>query len=349
MAEVIRSSGQSLERLLSDVLDLARVEAGQLTIEATPFNAADLMRAVQALCASCAPTRKGLVAGPPRSRQSWRAGSWATRCACARSCTNLTSNAVKFTENGSVTIVGEMAEPGRLRFTVVDTGVGFDLAQKERLFARFQQADGSITRRFGGSGLGLAISRQLAALMAGEIDCESEPGRGSKFWFEAPFAVTRRPPAAPCWRRGRWRSPPAAAPVRVLVADDHATNQLVVKMMLEQFGMEAVVVDEAAPRPSTPPARETFDVVLMDMQMPVMGGLEATRLIRSNEIAAKRPHTPILMLSANALKEHRDAARQAGADGHLAKPVTVAGLMAALNGVLDSEPDGADEPLVAAG
>ena len=342
MAEVIRSSGQSLERLLSDVLDLARVEAGQLTIEATPFNAADLVRAVQALCRLRA-DEKGLVlaAKIAPELEGWFLGD---SVRVRQILTNLTSNAVKFTENGSVTIVGEMAEPGRLRFTVVDTGVGFDLAQKERLFARFQQADGSITRRFGGSGLGLAISRQLAALMAGEIDCESEPGRGSKFWFEAPFAVTEAP-AAPADEE---MAPNRDRPVRVLVADDHATNQLVVKMMLEQFGMEAVVVDDGAQAVDAA-ARETFDVVLMDMQMPVMGGLEATRLIRSNEIAAKRPHTPILMLSANALKEHRDAARQAGADGHLAKPVTVAGLMAALNGVLDSEPDGADEPLVAAG
>jgi CheY-like chemotaxis protein len=226
-----------------------------------------------------------------------------------------------------------MPARGVLRFSVIVTGVGFDLAQKERLFARFQQADGSITRRFGGSGLGLAISRQLAALMGGEVDCESEPAKGSRFWFEAPFATTTAPAAG-----GEEDEPPSlqSRPIRVLVADDHATNQLVVRMMLEQFGMEAIVVDDGA-KAVDAAARERFDVILMDMQMPVMGGLEATRLIRQGERETGRSHAPILMLSANALTEHREAARQAGADGHLAKPITVAGLMAAISGVLEPE------------
>ncbi|HTX49903.1 MAG TPA: ATP-binding protein [Caulobacteraceae bacterium] len=331
MAEVIRASGQSLERLLSDVLDLARVEAGKLNIEVTPFNAADLVRSVQALCRLRA-DEKGLVlsARIAPELEGWFLGD---SVRVRQILTNLTSNAVKFTERGSVTLVGEAPEPGCLRFSVVDTGVGFDLAQKERLFARFQQADGSITRRFGGSGLGLAISRQLAALMGGEVECESEPGKGSRFWFEAPFSATAAPAAA-----AEEEEPPSlqSRPIRVLVADDHATNQLVVRMMLEQCGMEAVVVEDGAQAVDAA-ARERFDVILMDMQMPVMGGLEATRLIRQEEREAGRPHAPILMLSANALNEHRDAARQAGADGHVAKPVTVAGLMAAIGAVLEPE------------
>ncbi|HUO13312.1 MAG TPA: ATP-binding protein, partial [Caulobacteraceae bacterium] len=337
MAEVIRASGQSLERLLSDVLDLARVEAGKLAIEATPFNAGDLVRAVQALCRLRA-DEKGLalrIKVAPEL-EGWFLGD---SVRVRQILTNLASNAIKFTERGAVTLVAEMPAPGRLRFTVIDTGVGFDLAQKERLFARFQQADGSITRRFGGSGLGLAISRQLAALMNGEVDCESEPGQGSRFWFEAPFAPTSAPVEAvadeePTSLQSR--------PIRVLVADDHATNQLVVRMMLEQFGMEAVVVENGVQAVEAA-LGERFDVVLMDMQMPVMGGLEATRLIRRGEQESDRPPTPILMLTANALNEHRAAAEQAGADGHLAKPVTVAGLMAALNSVL--EPAG--EPALA--
>jgi len=329
MAEIIRSSGQSLERLLSDVLDLARVEAGQLTIERAPFNAADLVRAVAALSRLRA-DEKGLAlrAEIDPALERWFIGD-AVRV--RQILTNLTSNAVKFTEHGSVTLGALMAAPGVLRFCVRDTGVGFSPEVKERLFARFQQADGSITRRFGGSGLGLAISRQLAALMGGVVDCESEAGRGSRFWFEARFEPTETPAAA----AGADESTVAQGrPIRVLLADDHATNQLVVRMMLDQFGVETRVVENGAEAVEAV-RRERFDAVLMDMQMPVMGGLEATRLIRAEERAAGAPHLPIIMLSANALAEHRDAGRLAGADGHVAKPVTITSLMAALNAVLE--------------
>jgi signal transduction histidine kinase/AmiR/NasT family two-component response regulator len=331
MAELIRSSGQSLERLLSDVLDLARVEAGQLTIETTPFHAGDLVRAVTALCRLRA-DEKGLVlrAEIAPELEGWFLGD-AVRV--RQILTNLASNAVKFTESGSVTIRAEAPAAARLRFTVVDTGPGFSATQKERLFARFQQADGSITRRFGGTGLGLAISRQLATLMNGVVECVSEAGRGSSFWFEAPFAAAEAPET-------RISDPePLAAhdrAVRILVADDHATNQMVVRMMLEQFGMEPVVVWDGAQAVEAA-SRERFDAVLMDMQMPVMGGLEVTRLIRLQEAEAGLPRMPILMLSANAQKEHRDSALEAGADGHVAKPVTVAGLLGALNAALEAQ------------
>jgi signal transduction histidine kinase/CheY-like chemotaxis protein len=330
MAEIIRASGQSLERLLSDVLDLARVEAGQLTIEAAPFQAADLVRSVAALSRLRA-DEKGLSlnAEIAPELEGWFLGD-AVRV--RQILTNLVSNAVKFTERGGVTIRAESLKPGQLCFAVADTGVGFDATEKERLFGRFQQADGSITRRFGGSGLGLAISRQLAVLMGGRLDCDSMPGAGSCFWFEAPFAAAE-PPAADVIRGTQARADEAPAAVRVLVADDHTTNQTVVRMMLEQFGIEVVVVDDGA-KAVDAMRHQRFDVVLMDMQMPVMGGLEATRRIRAEETARGAAHTPILMLSANALPEHRDAGRRAGADGHVSKPVTAAGLMTALNTAL---------------
>jgi signal transduction histidine kinase/AmiR/NasT family two-component response regulator len=329
MAEIIRSSGQSLERLLSDVLDLARVEAGQLTVEAAPFNAAEVVRAVAELCRLRA-DEKGLslIAEVDPALERWFVGDVVR---LRQILTNFTSNAVKFTANGRVTIRGEAAEDGRLRFTVIDTGVGFTAEVKARLFARFQQADGSITRRFGGSGLGLAISRQLASLMGGAVDCESVEGVGSRFWFEAAFEEAAAPGEgvdADDATIAEGRS------LRVLVADDHATNQLVVRMMLEQFGIEAVVVDDGA---QAVDALRTgaFDAVLMDMQMPIMDGLEATRRIRAEEAKTGRPRTPVLMLSANALPEHRLAGEQAGADAHVTKPVTVAALMGALNAALE--------------
>ncbi len=339
MAEIIRSSGQSLERLLSDVLDLARVEAGQLTIEAAPFNAADLMRAVAELSRLRA-DEKGLALTTQidPALERWFCGD-AVRV--RQILTNFASNAVKFTEKGRVTLRGETTAPGRLRFSVIDTGVGFAPEAKARLFARFQQADGSITRRFGGSGLGLAISRQLASLMNGVVDCESATGAGSRFWFEAPFAEVDAPLVEPLPGADDDERVPQDRPIRVLVADDHATNQLVVRMMLEQFGIEVVVVDDGA-QAFEAVKRERFDAVLMDMQMPVMDGLEATRRIRRLE-AVTGERTPVLMLSANALAEHREAGREAGADAHVAKPVTVAGLMGALNALLEPDEDEALE------
>jgi signal transduction histidine kinase/ActR/RegA family two-component response regulator len=344
MAEIIRSSGQSLERLLSDVLDLARVEAGQLTIEAAPFHAADLVRAVAALCRLRA-DEKGLSLNTEidPALERWFVGDTVR---VRQILTNFTSNAVKFTAKGSVRIRAEMPEPGRLRFSVIDTGVGFTPDVKTRLFARFQQADGSITRRFGGSGLGLAISRQLASLMDGVVECESAPGHGSRFWFEAPFAETEVPEEA--LDADEAVSPDARA-IRVLVADDHATNQMVVKMMLDQFGIDSVIVDDGLGAVEALRGG-SFDAVLMDMQMPVMDGLEATRTIRQDEAEFGRPRTPILMLSANALAEHRRAGELAGADGHIAKPVTVAGLMGALHAVLEpADADDDEQALAVAG
>jgi signal transduction histidine kinase/ActR/RegA family two-component response regulator len=338
MVEIIRSSGQSLERLLSDVLDLARVEAGRMTIEPAPFQAGDLVRTVASLSQVKA-REKGLDLQVQISPdlESWFVGD-ATRV--RQILTNLVSNAVKFTDTGSVTICAEKASDETLRFIVIDTGVGFDDTEKERLFGRFQQADGSITRRFGGSGLGLAISRQLAALMGGDLDCASVPGSGSRFFFAAPF-----PAAAPqetLEERIAETDPGADRTVRVLVVDDHETNRKVVRMMLDQFGVDCVSVVNGLEAVEAV-RREPFDVVFMDMQMPVMDGLEATRIIRREELASGRPRMPLIMLSANAMPEHREAGLKAGADGHLSKPVTAAALLAALSGAIEGASGGAGE------
>jgi signal transduction histidine kinase/CheY-like chemotaxis protein len=333
MAEIIRDSGQTLERLLSDVLDLAKIEAGQLGIEQAAFHAGDLIRAVVELSSARADA-KGLVL---RARIAPQLEGWFLGDAVRirQILTNLVSNAVKFTEAGSVSILAEAPALGVMRLSVLDTGVGFDASQKERVFGRFQQADGSITRRFGGTGLGLSICRQLAALMGGELDCESTPGQGSRFWFEAYFEPTSMAEPVDEDADPRLTEGPA---LRILVADDHPINLKVVGLMLEQLGVEiAAVVDGAQAVDAF--GREAFDAILMDMQMPVMDGLEATRLIRAREAASGRRRTPILMLSANASPEHLRAGALAGADGHVAKPVTVAALTSALAEVLDSDDD----------
>jgi signal transduction histidine kinase/ActR/RegA family two-component response regulator len=336
MAELIRDSGRTLERLLSDVLDLAKVEAGQLTIEQAPFQAGDLIRAVAELNRPKAEA-KGLVLNTriAPDLESWFLGD---SVRVRQILTNLTSNAVKFTEKGSVSIVAESPAPGVIRLSVADTGVGFDAAAKGRLFGRFQQADGSITRRFGGTGLGLAICRQLATLMDGTLDCDSVPGRGSKFWFEARFQSAADGVGLP---EDETLSLPEERALHVLVADDHPTNLIVVRMMLEQLGIEISTVENGAEAVQAA-VLGGYDVILMDMQMPVMDGLEAVRRIRQHEIAIGARRIPILMLSANAGADHRDESRVAGADGHVAKPITLAALTLALAEVLD---DGEEQPL----
>jgi signal transduction histidine kinase/ActR/RegA family two-component response regulator len=328
MVEIIRSSGVTLERLLSDILDSAKIEAGQVTIETAPFSLGHTVKDIAALWSSKVeggpvalvveldPTLERMVVGDVvRVRQILA---------------NLVSNALKFTTAGAVTLKVEPVGDDRVRFTVTDTGVGFDAEQKARIFTRFQQADGSITRRFGGTGLGLAISRDLAELMGGELDCESTPGQGSRFWFELPLPaaaiaeVIADDEMSDCSPDG----------LCILLADDHPANRKVIEVLLAPTGATLVMAENGQEAVDAY-AAERFDLVLMDMQMPVMDGLTATAAIRALEIEQGRTRTPLLMLTANAMAEHVEAGRLAGADGHLAKPVTTQSLFAAIGKVLD--------------
>jgi signal transduction histidine kinase/ActR/RegA family two-component response regulator/HAMP domain-containing protein len=328
MVEIIRSSGDTLDRLLSDILDLGRIEAGQMHIEGEPFHLGDAVRSVAALSGLKA-KEKGValqVEVTPEADQVFRGDVVRVR----QVLTNLVSNAVKFTGEGHVTIRAS-AESGRpVRLQVDDTGVGFEPSSKEQVFGRFQQADGSITRRFGGTGLGLAISRHLATLMGGALECESTPGKGSSFWLELPLE-----PAEPAVSPEVVTLPTSsrAARVRVLAADDHPSNRKVVELIMAEAGAELEMVEDGV-QALEAFQRGGFDIILMDMQMPVMDGLTATVAIRQLEAEGKLPRTPILMLTANALPEHVDAARKAGADGHVAKPITAAGLLGAVAAAL---------------
>ncbi|SFK63242.1 PAS domain-containing sensor histidine kinase [Caulobacter sp. UNC279MFTsu5.1] len=338
LVEIIVNSGRSLERLLSDILDLVRIEARQVAIDNQPFDLGDLARSVSALCALRA-EEKGV-------RLDARIDPAAERAVVGDSArlrqvlTNLMSNAVKFTDHGQVRLDVAPEADGRVRFSVRDTGIGFDAAEKGRIFERFQQADASFTRRFGGTGLGLAISRELVELMGGVLCCDSTPGEGSTFWFTLPLPLHRAASA----KATAEAAPDAPDMPRVLVADDHPTNRKIVELMLAEVaeiftaedGREAVDLCAAiAP-----------NLILMDMQMPVMDGLDAVREIRAREAATGAARTPIIMLTANARPEHVRASRQAGADLHLEKPITSAMLFSAIGRAFEAA-QGAPEILAA--
>ena len=330
LVELIRASGETLAGLLSDILDQARIEAGQLHIETAPFHLGDLVRSVEGLWRLRADETgvKLIAAIAPEADRAFLGDALRIR----QILTNFVSNAVKFTSQGSVVIETSAGSDGMLRLAVRDTGVGFSAEQRARIFARFEQADGSITRRFGGTGLGLAICEQLTELMGGVIDCASVVGEGSTFWVELPLETAELAAAAP-------KAEPAAAmgrPLRALIADDHPTNRKVVELMLEHVGADYLSVEDGAAALEAAKV-ERFDVILMDMQMPVMDGLRATQAIRDLELADGRPRTPILMLTANALREHVAASEQAGADGHVAKPITAARLFEAIEGAVHAE------------
>ena len=326
MLELIQSSGQTLQVLLSDILDLARVESGRFELADDPFHLGRAVREAAALYETSADA-KGLQffveIAPVADR--WIAGD-AVRI--KQILTNLVSNAVKFTSDGFVSLT---AAPGpdrdgapTLRFSVEDTGIGFDQETRTRLFSRFEQADGAITRQFGGSGLGLAISRQLAELMGGDLDCESEPGGGSAFILTIPFRPAEPPAVAVPGPAGL--ADDDQPRVRVLLADDHPVNRKVVELVLAQVRVELTTVEDGA-QALQACRNGDFDLILMDMQMPVMDGLTATREIRLHEAAMGLDRTPIVMLTANALPEHVASAAAAGADRHLAKPFNAVELL----------------------
>jgi len=328
MAEIIRSSGDTLQRLLSDILDVARIESGKIAIEAAPFHISKMVRAAAALSqlkcdekgvrltVSVAPEVDEVVIGDAvRVRQV---------------VTNLLSNAAKFTERGEITLAVDRTALGRTRFCVTDTGVGFDMADKPKVLGRFQQADNSITRRFGGTGLGLSICCELAALMGGVLDCDSTPGRGSRFWLELPMEAASDE-IGPVVEDVT--DAPSGEALHILLADDHPTNRKVVELMLDGGLAELTSVEDGAQALEMVRKRR-FDLILMDMQMPVMDGLTAIEEIRRLEDDRGAERTPIIMLTANALPEHVVSAAAAGADLHLAKPFTASALFEAINAAL---------------
>jgi signal transduction histidine kinase/AmiR/NasT family two-component response regulator len=364
-ARVIRQSGEILLGLLNDMLDVSKIEAGRLELEEVEFDLESTARGALAGFAELA-AAKGLTLDVTieATARGQRRGD---RVRLRQVISNFVSNALKFTEVGgvSVSFAGEGDDGAEgVRFAVSDTGIGIPAEKLAMVFQRFVQVDSSTTRRFGGTGLGLTICEELSALMGGQVWVESEPGRGSTFYASLPLVRTG-PATAPAPRAEAivagardalptGMSPlaesgvveagvpesgvaePGADPIRVLAAEDNATNQLVLTTIMQIFGFELTIAGDG--RQAVELWRGgAFDVVLMDIQMPVMDGVAATRAIRSFEASEGRPRTPILALSANALPQQVETYYAAGMDGHVAKPIELARLQTALEEVLLGE------------
>lgn len=333
MVALIEDSARSLNLLLADILDWSKVEAGKLALHLSPFSVLRALKPTVDLMAIRA-EEKGLdfVVELEGDVSRYLEGD-ALRINQILS--NLLSNAVKFTDVGRVTVrlevhVGPSSE-ATLVMRVQDTGAGFDETERARLFDRFEQLDSSITRRYGGTGLGLTIVGALVELMNGVVDVRSRPGFGSVFEVRLPL-IAAEAPADQTDGEGDLFLPEG---LRVLLAEDHPTNQKVVEIVLEPYGVDLTIVENGADAVA---AWETgrFDLILMDMQMPVLDGLAAVRQIRATEQQRGGVYTAIAVLTANVGKDYVQASLDAGADGYIAKPVEPRSLIAGISRTLDS-------------
>jgi signal transduction histidine kinase/AmiR/NasT family two-component response regulator len=321
--DIIRQSGESLLAILNDILDLSKIEAGKLELELVEFDLADVARGAHSTFTALA-NKKGLsfcldteagrgryLGDPVRLRQILY---------------NLIWNALKFTEEGEIRVSARYGD-GVLSIAVADTGIGIAPENQSKLFMKFDQLDSATTRRFGGTGLGLAICQELVQLMGGAIRVESKLGVGSCFTVE--FPLTRLGDGTTEAAVEEAVEELKAVSLRVLVAEDNQINQLVIKTLLHQMGVDPIVVDNGQ---AVVEAWEAgaWDVILMDVQMPVMDGVTAAALIRQKETASGRPRTRIIALSANAMAHQVSQYAAAGMDGHIAKPIEAAALYNAL-------------------
>jgi len=342
--DVIRQSGGLLLAVLNDVLDLSKIEAGKLTLLVDDF---DLEAAVAPTRESFAviAERKGLsfkVEVAEEARGAWRGDADRIRQVVG----NLLSNAVKFTLQGEVSATFDVApDSGDLRLTIRDTGVGIAAEKQAALFEKFTQADNSATRRFGGTGLGLAICRELTQMMGGVISVESREGQGSVFTVELP--LERGEMAAPSTVVVQAAAEDAdEGALRLLAAEDNPTNQQVLAAVMGSLGIEIDIVADG--KLAFEAWRDgAYDLILMDIQMPVMDGIDSARAIRAAEAEHGRPRTPIVALTANALSHQVEEYLAAGMDGHVAKPIEISKLYDAISRAL-SEAATAGAPQVSA-
>jgi len=328
---IIHQSGEALLAILNDILDLSKIEAGQIELEEIEFDLGEVARGAHEAFTALA-NKKGLsfALDIDDARGVYRGDPTRLR----QILYNLISNALKFTKTGEIRVVGRLGEAG-LMLEVSDTGIGISPEGLAKLFGKFHQVDASTTREFGGSGLGLSICRQLAEKMGGRIDVESEAGRGSRFIVTLPLVrVAAERPAIVAPRIERAAESPSIN-LRVLAAEDNRVNQLVLKTLLHQIGVDPVVVDDGQAAIEAWES-QAWDVILMDIQMPRVDGPTAVRAIRERERASGRARTPILALTANAMPDQVAAYLAVGMDGHIAKPIETLRLFEALQAVVDT-------------
>lgn len=322
--QIVLDCGQSLLTILNDILDHSKLEAGRLEIESVDFDLHHLLEAVVALLGSKA-VEKGIYLDAQAAYDipRWLKGD-PTRL--RQVLLNLTGNAIKFTERGGVLIRieprGRQAGRIDLHFAVVDTGIGISQDMKAKVFGSFSQADSSITRRFGGTGLGLAISKRIVALMNGTIGVDSEPGRGSTFWFDVSLAEGVEAAADRLEATQR-----TVRPRRILLAEDNPVNQKIAIGLLRPQGHTVEIANNGREAVDAAAAHE-FDVILMDMHMPEMGGIDATRAIRA--LPGKRAEIPIIALTAMVDAGSVQQGLDAGINDYVAKPIEPEALAAAL-------------------
>jgi signal transduction histidine kinase len=327
-ARTIMNSGLVLLTLLNDILDLSKIEAGKVDLVARTFDPAQLVRESAALFAHAA-HGKGLQLDGVwhgNAGQRFMADSHRIR----QMLSNMIGNALKFTEHGSIAIearlLGTEGQTAMLEFAVSDSGVGIERDAQSRLFEPFTQADSSITRKYGGTGLGLSIVRSLAHLMGGDVGIESEPGKGSRIWFSLTAEIvvagydTRRD--ARSEERGD-RNISKSLAGKVLVVEDDVINQKIITMLVKQMGVDCDVCKNGQLSLEAVKRGGAYDLILMDLRMPVMGGYEATQLIREWETGAGKRHCPIIAVTADSYPEERAQCLSLGMVGFLTKPIDV--------------------------
>ena len=323
LLQVVKTSSTSLLNIINEILDFSKVEAGKVDLEMIEFDLDQLMRyclaplrvraqdkGLQLTQVASSALTHHVVGDPNRLRQVL---------------TNLVGNAIKFTTTGSV-IVGWECPTGRphlYRFWVSDTGIGIPADKQRSIFEAFTQADNSTTRTYGGTGLGLTISNRLARLMGGEITVHSTAGHGSTFEFTVPLQsgslLASAKPKPAITKPGALAASNGAASLRVLLVEDHPINQKLAISLIERAGHQVTLAQNGEDGLQAV-MQQAFDLVFMDMQMPVMDGLEATRAIRAFELAQGRPRIPIVAMTANAMDSDRQACEDAGMDDFLSKP-----------------------------
>ena len=316
--EIVRGSGQALLQIINNVLDISKIEVGRIELSPVVFDLKPVVEDLGRLYAALA-TEKGLAFDleVDPSADGW---SFGDEVRLRQVLSNLLSNALKFTDQGRVS--AKVRRDGdQLVFTISDTGIGVSPEQAPRLFERFVQADASTTRRFGGTGLGLAICREIVKLLGGEISFVSTPGEGSCFTFQVPMRSVPAPQAvAPTVGEADNQA------LRVLVVDDNATNRLVLTTLLDQFEIANTAVDGGQAAIDVW-AAGGWDLILMDIHMPGMDGLTASKHIRAREQAMGQARTPIIAVTASVLSHETEAYFAAGMDDCIAKPIEIGALL----------------------